>query len=434
MVVKGDLDTRAGQQAQMLLDHCAKWTEKMYDWNKEEIQRFFDAQGQECNQIVYIEYSYSQIGLTEEWFQNISKKIGDPLTVRREILLQRLHGSSLSPYSQEDIDYIISISRKPIDELWIFDCFKFDIYEPLDKKIPYIVGIDCSTGTVGDNNAITILDPYTVKPVAEFECSYIGETKFEALIIELIEHHIPRSCVVIERNSVGDGIIDHLLNSPISSRLYFDKAKDLVEERSMENQTYESILKKTAKMKTFYGVYTSGASREDMFAILSRHVNEFKNKFVTQNIVRDLAQLVKKPSGKIEAGEGAHDDSIMSYLMCLYVYYHGNNLSLFGIVKGEREIDADNSGTKRPEEIDPTLVDPSLIQYAKEQEMLKKELDFEKIMREAMKESQKQTYKLHQHGQVENTIFDSTPETVLDDYEYQQGSLDMDLFDELNNL
>ena len=41
----------------------------------------------------------------------------------------------------------------------------------------------------------------------------------------------------------------------------------------------------------------------------------------------------------------------MSYLIALYVYYHGNNLAVFGITKGARDEDLNNRGTNRPEEI-----------------------------------------------------------------------------------
>ena len=95
----------------------------------------------------------------------------------------------------------------------------FKIYKKLERNIPYMVGVDCSTGTNGDNNSITILNPFTLEPDAEFECSYIGETLFEQLLKELVKV-IPRCVLIIERNSVGDGIIDHLLHSEISSRLY----------------------------------------------------------------------------------------------------------------------------------------------------------------------------------------------------------------------
>ena len=307
------MDTKFGQEAQEILDKTAPWTEKLYDMTEDQIEHYFEARGEDCNKILYIEYSYIQIGKTEKWLKEISAKIGDPLVVRREILLQRLHGSSLSPFPQEDIEYIVESQHKPIDELWLMDYYKFDIYKKLDRGIPYLVGIDCSTGTGGDNNAITVINPYTLEPVADFECSYIGETMYENLIKELVKV-LPRAVIIIERNSVGDGIVDHLLHSPIASRLYFDKSKDLVEETSRNNETVESMLRKQAQQKKFYGVYTGTQSRDDMFAILARHVNEYKEKFITKNIIRDLSRLIRKPNGKIEAGTGFFIEDLINPL------------------------------------------------------------------------------------------------------------------------
>lgn len=299
----GDLDSPAGQESQELLDKTCPWTERLYDKTDEEIEKYIAAQGEDCNKVLYIEYSYIQVGDTEAWLKEISAKIGDPLTVRREILLQRLHGSSSSPYPQEDIEYIVETEKKPIDELWLLEYYKFDVYKILNRNTPYLVGIDCSTGTNGDNNAITIINPYTLEPDAEFECSYIGETQYELLIKELSKV-IPKAVIIIERNSVGDGIIDHLLHSEISQRLYFDKTLDLVAEKQKANESVESMLKKHAEKKSYYGVYTGSQSRDDMFAILARHVSEFKEKFVTHNVIRDLSRLIRKASGKIEAGPG----------------------------------------------------------------------------------------------------------------------------------
>ena len=127
---------------------------------------------------------------------------------------------------------------------------------------------------------------------------------YEKVIIEIVKM-LPRAVICIERNSMGDGIVDHLLHSPISHRLYFDKARDLVDETMKSNETITSMLKKETQKKKFYGVYTERKSREDMFAILNRHVAEFKEKFVTKNIIADLSALIRKPSGKIEAGPGS---------------------------------------------------------------------------------------------------------------------------------
>ena len=437
----GDLDTSMGQESQQLLANTVKWTEKLYDMHfdpnddsKNEVLQYVKNNG--SNGIVYIEYSYKQIGLTDEWLREMYNKIANPLVVKREILLQRLRGSSDSPFEQEDIEYITSCIQPIIDELYVLEHFRFDIYTPLKRTTPYIVSVDCSTGTNGDNNAITVIDPYTVKPVAEFECPYIGETMFEKLLMELVKKYLPRACLAIERNSVGDGIVDHLLNSPIRQNLYFDKDKDLVEANMQSTQTVESMLKKQAQEKKYYGVYTGIQSREDMMAILMRRMAEFKDCFVTNNITRDITRLVRLKSGKIAAGTGFHDDSIMSYLIGLYVYYHGNNLAAFGIIKGSQEIADQNKGLNNTyDDIKYTdLIPQHDLDVLKNQEQVRKENNYEELMRRAIIQSQQESMKLMQKGLIKNTMLENTPDELLDDMYYNQGNISMDFFDEMNGF
>lgn len=436
----GDLDTSMGQEAQEVLSHTTKWSEHMYDMrydstNDENNELLQYVKNNGGNGIVYIEYSYKQLGLTDEWLRNMYNKIQNPIVVKREILLQRIRGSSDSPFDQEDIEYIASMIQPVIDEMYILDHFRFDIYKKLERLTPYLVSIDCSTGTNGDSNAITIINPYTVRPDAEFKCPYIGETQFEKLIIELVQQHLPRACIIIERNSVGDGIIDHLLNSPIRSNLYFDKNKDLVEENLADASNNVSMLKRQGEQKKYYGVYTNNQSREDMFAILFRRMAEFKDDFVTKNITDDIAHLVRFKSGKIAAAEGAHDDSIMSYLIGMYVWYHGNNLAAFGIIKGSREIENQNQGLKRTvEDIENMDILPAdTIATMKKQEKVRKENDYEQIMREALIKAQRQSLELHKKGLVENPTLDKSQEVQLEEI-YGNNNIDMSFFDEMNGM
>lgn len=436
----GDLDTSMGQEAQEVLSHTTKWSEHMYDMrydslndDKNELLQYVKNNG--GNGIVYIEYSYKQLGLTDEWLRNMYNKIQNPVVVKREILLQRIRGSSDSPFDQEDIEYMASMVQPIIDELYLCDHFRFDIYKKLERLTPYLVSIDCSTGTNGDSNAITIINPYTVRPDAEFKCPYIGETQFEKLIIELVQQHLPRACIIIERNSVGDGIIDHLLNSPIRSNLYFDKNKDLVESNLADQSNVVSMLKRQGDQKKFYGVYTDNKSREDMMAILFRRVAEFKDDFVTKNITDDIAHLVRFKSGKVAAQVGFHDDSIMSYLIGMYVWYHGNNLSMWGIVKGAKEIENQNQGLHRSvEDIENMDILPAdTIEAMKKQEKVRKENDYEKIMREALIKAQRESLELHKKGLVENETLDRSQDVQLEEI-YGNNSIDMSFFDEMNGM
>jgi hypothetical protein len=224
-----------------------------------------------------------------------------------------------------------------------------------------------------------------------------------------------------------------LLHSPISQNLYYDKNKDLMGETMKGNETVVSLLKKEASQKRFYGVYTSGSSRDQMFAILSRHVSEYKEKFVTANITRDISRLVKTPSGKIAAQNGFHDDSVMSYLIAMYVRYHGNNLELFGIQIGATDEELNNAGLKRPEEIDPSLVDKSLIDAAiKEEKLVSRQNEYEKMMQDAIYKAQAESYKLQKKGMIDNTIFKNTPDFVMDDYA-DDGTFNS-VFNSFNNL
>ena len=426
----GDLDTQMGIEAQEILNHTIRWNDTMYNLSKEELEAKI-RQDKTSNHIIYIEYHYYQIGLTREWMESICAEIGNKITARREILLQRIHGSSLSPYDQTDLEYINDCRREPIEYIYLLDYFVLDVYEKLDPTIPYIVGIDCSTGTVNDNNAITVLNPYTIEPVAEFSCSYIGETMYEKLIMDLVTNHIPRAIVAIERNSVGDGIIDHLLQSKISSRLYFDKSRDLLEDKIHSQETVESMLKKQASVKSYYGVYTSAQSREDMFSLLSKHVKEYKEKFITRNIIHDLSGLVIVRGNKIAAGPGFHDDSIMSYLIALYVYYYGNNLAAFGFEKYKPDENKFHQGLPRysEERLKNVLPEKEADAVVKRQKA-EAELDYESILRDAIAKSQEENKRLAQsHLNVHTGIDEDSSGFVPDD-----DIVDLSIFDTLNGF
>jgi hypothetical protein len=88
---------------------------------------------------------------------------------------------------------------------------------------------------------------------------------------------------------------------------------------------------------------------------------------------------------------------------------------------------------KGSDEIDPLMVNEKALREAKHLENLKKKtVDYDKLMQEAARISQNETYKMRQAGLIENSIYDNTPDEVIEDIMEGQGSIDMRLFDELN--
>ena len=243
-----------------------------------------------------------------------------------------MHGNSQSPYDPEDLDAIQDRKGTIKEEIYINRIFKLDIYEPLIKNRIYFIGVDVSNGYGLDNSAVTIFDPYELRVVAEFKSPHIGVKDLIKFLYILVMKYLPRSILAIERNANGEAVLDHLRDSEIRGNLYFDNSKDLVNNVD-DKLDGQGFIRQEAARRRLYGIYTNGKSRDIMFSLLDDYVKEHKEAFVGANIIDDLMKLVRIHS-KIQAISGQHDDSIMSFLMCLYLYYYGNNLTRYGFTRG----------------------------------------------------------------------------------------------------
>nr|DAR90479.1 MAG TPA: hypothetical protein [Caudoviricetes sp.]DAX59844.1 MAG TPA: hypothetical protein [Caudoviricetes sp.] len=123
----------------------------------------------------------------------------------------------------------------------------------------------------------------------------------------------------------------------------------------------------------------------------------------------------------------------MSYLIALYVYYHGNNLLTFGISKAARDEDLDNSGLYVPEPETFNLVDKVLVDELKERQEKEKMsediLNWDNLMAEAIKKAQQDTYKLHQNKLIDNSIISDSD--IVDDDSYE---IPLDFFRDINGM
>lgn len=329
----GDLDTPSGQDALQIIENTATWSEEFYDKGADAAKEYLEKNS--ANGIMYIEYSYQQLGKDEAWFRRVCQLVNNnPVKIKREILLMRMRGSSMSPYDAEDLAAIEERMGKIIEEIFINNVYKLDVYTKLDRQKCYFIGVDVANGYGEDNSAVTIFDPYTLKPVAEFKSANIGVKALIKFLYTLVKKYLPRSILAIERNANGEAVLEFLSSSDIRPNVYFDSSKDIVGQDIDDKLDAQGFLKREAAKRKLRGIWTGGASRERMFSLLEGHIKDHKDKFVTHNIIDDLMKLVRTSSGKIEAGKGFHDDSIMSYLMCLYLYYYGNNLQRFGYVRG----------------------------------------------------------------------------------------------------
>lgn len=350
----GNLDTREGITSLPIIQSMIPWTEKIYDMTEEEITNYKSAfiedyhnseqkREREVIDVFYLEYQYYQVRKSYAWVLEQYKLSGDKMAIRREILLQRLRGSNNSPISPEDIEFLISNMKKSDRDLLINGKWRFRLYDhgagfqygrpkDLDENIPYLVGIDPAGGGGGDNFAITIVNPYNLLIAAEFKSPYLSGPAAVKLLLELIHDYIPKGVLIPEKNAMGIYLIQMLLETDIRDNLYWSESIRQLEEMTEEDEEDRELKSLAAQYKK-YGTYLTGKVRKAMFELLFQHIKECKQILNTEYLVDDMCKLVRYPNNKIAAVQGEHDDSLMSYLHCLYVYYTGDNLETFGVTK-----------------------------------------------------------------------------------------------------
>ena len=126
----------------------------------------------------------------------------------------------------------------------------------------------------------------------------------------------------------------------------------------------------------------------------------------------------------------------MSYLIAMYVYYHGNNLAAFGFYKTDlydgRE---ENSGLNRPNISD--ILPAEIVDKIQKDEEIEKEMDYDRVFREALEESQRSSRRLAQSKVIRsNNYYDNTPAELINetDDSTDYGDIDLGLFDSLNGF
>ena len=335
----GDLSSeKKCQSALKIVKDSVVWEERFYSVNPLELKRYI---AKKTNyQVVYIEYDYKKLGLGEAWFVRACATVGNNIPkIRREILLQRFSGNSLSPFSEEDITELDEGMRKPVESIKFGrgGLYQIDFYIPINeikKNRIYFLGLDPSDGTGSDNYAITVIDPYTFKPVIEFKSQFMSPQGCKELLEYMLSKWIPKAIICIESNRNGLTLIDFLKTSWIKSRIYASPEASM--DTMLAKEEYDDIgfLKDQLMRRKYFGVKTTTTSRQMMMGLLVDAVKFRKDILYSENLVTDIKNLILK-NGKIQAADGKHDDCVMSWCLAMYAYYFGDKLERYGFKKGE---------------------------------------------------------------------------------------------------
>lgn len=333
----GMLATEEGEYCFKAMKNATEFNEGWYNMTYNEIMDIINTN--ERSTFVFIQYTYQQLGYSEQWFKELCKSMElNWDDIRREVLLEWSPSIENSPFRREDLDMIRNLVRAPIDQLLIFNKYAINIYERMDQRHVPILGVDVSGGYQHDSSAITIIDSWTTKVTADFNCNWIPTLDLAAVIYEVVYKYMPNAVVNIERNGgYGATVIAKLLRTPIKRNLFFSLKDRVIEERYGGTQ----VVRKKQLTKVF-GSDSTHAEREKLMDILRSRVDFHKDKIVSRIIYEELCGLEVKKNGRIEHSDTTHDDQVFSWLWALYVIYEGGDLMAnWGIARHEIKTDAD---------------------------------------------------------------------------------------------
>jgi len=220
-------------------------------------------------------------------FDNDSKRIAQEL----ELKFLPTEGSF---FEADTVEAMQASALEPIEKIKIFNGEVWKFANSIPGRY-YITGVDTAPEHGTDKSAISVWDYETLEQVWEYQgkCKVLDFVK----VCQIAATEYP-GLVVVESNSYGNQVVEHLNASEYSHMLYKEKR---------------------GKNTFLPGLSTNSKTRPLMIDALYSYLTQYPTSVKSQRLALELTGLVSKTSGKVEADVGCTDDIALSAACCMYV-------------------------------------------------------------------------------------------------------------------
>lgn len=200
------------------------------------------------------------------------------------------------------------------EDYWIKYNNKMRVWKEPVPEHEYVIGVDVSLGRDRDNSAFHIINSYTGEQVAEF---YSNKTPINELaqILTNEANLYNNASVIIERNTIGNNLIDWMFNIYEYDNLWVDEKND-------------------------FGIQVTTKNREELLARMEEYIRNNFVKVSSKRTIDELLTFIIDDNGKITADEGKHDDLIMSLSITIFLLHtlgEGGPLEMKATEEAERK-------------------------------------------------------------------------------------------------
>ena len=191
-----------------------------------------------------------------------------------------------------DGETLLNLSENQNDNYFIKFNNRMRVWEDPEPYYQYVIGVDVSLGRNRDYSAFHVVNLYNGVQVAEFYSNKTPINEFAKIIAE-IGYLYNTAHVLVERNSIGNTLIDRLF----------------------EEIEYDNVM---LDFDNKFGVQITSKSRDIILADLEEFLRTNKLKINSERTNKELQTFIVTDSGKAEADTGQNDDLVTSLGITCY--------------------------------------------------------------------------------------------------------------------
>lgn len=342
----GNKDIPAGKFSYNLMASSYAFNETLYDI-KDHATLSKIIKKSSLAEMVYIEYSFFQLGGTQDEFETLlakSKREGSDINqILRDLFnIWTSGGEEDSILTSEKTIQLKKGSRDP-SYIEYIDDYTFNWY--IDKKqkesswfkeIPIILSTDPSENIGEDFTSNVFLNGLDGSVLGTMRINETNIVRLATLYTKLLVKY-DNLLFMIERNSTGCSIIDIIIDKLLA--LSINPTTKLFNLIIQENEStiYSNDELANSKHRKKFGFKTTGSKsigRTFLFkTVLMKALDIFSNKLYDTTLINEILGLKKNIRGRIDHKPGEHDDMVFAYMLGLYVLFYGKHLHKYSFMK-----------------------------------------------------------------------------------------------------
>lgn len=193
-----------------------------------------------------------------------------------------------------DVEILKQLKEQENEDFYLKHYNKLRIWKDPLPMYDYVIAADTAMGQNRDRSAFHIFNLYNGEQVAEYYCPNVSINRYADIINEEALRY-NTAYVFIERDSLGQALIDHMVNRHEYENVWMDEKKN-------------------------YGYMMTQRTREHLLTQMEEAIRVGRFKINSGRTVQELLTFIINEKGRAEATEGQHDDLVMSLALAAFAF------------------------------------------------------------------------------------------------------------------